>query len=582
VKQRFGEWLSSRRVYLLALALGFTVCAPSLRLGMLLDDYIHQGVVSGRLETVAKRDDLFSFGRGGDAVRRAMELGQYPWWTHPKFQFAFFRPLSTALINLDNALFGDTLWLYHLHSIAWYLLLIAGVGALFRRSLPPGLAGAAVVLFAIRGSHSNPILWLAARNGLVAAAPVVWGLWAHLRWREDGWKPGAWLAIACFAIGLSGGEAAVAALAYLAAYEAVGRSGPVKERAIALIPAGLLGVLYVAAHRLQGYGVKFSASYNDPLSSPGVFLANAPGRALAMLGGDLLSLPVDFWVFGPAAKLALGVLGAGGAVMVFFALRAMWPTLTEPERRTLKWLTLGAALSLLPAIAGIPALRTLIAPSIGSSAVLAVILRQGLRRAGWAARSRAAVFAFTTLVLGLLMWPIQFATWGTIAEKNEAIAHDPLFEGLPSRGTTWIFPCAPDFVQAAYLPVVRLFHGLPMPDRYRGLSMTPSDHRFTRTGERSFELEPIVGSFISDPFAGIFRDERESMAVGQQVALPGFLVTVLAVEGSAPRKISVELDRPLEDPTIVFLTFEGAALRRWSPPAVGASVLIQKGKSVLE
>src|SRR5690606_22597983 len=136
-----------------------------------------------------------------------------------EMRVGFFRPLSSALIHLDLAAFGDRVVLWHLHSIAWYLALLALVLALYRRVLPPGAAELAVLFFAVDDAHSIPVGWLANRNSLVAAVPALAGLLLHLEWRERGFKPGAPLSALAYAVALLGGESALGALAYVGAYE---------------------------------------------------------------------------------------------------------------------------------------------------------------------------------------------------------------------------------------------------------------------------------------------------------------------------------------------------------------------------
>ena len=84
----------------------------------------------------------------------------------------------------------------------------------------------ALFLFAVDESHLFAALWLANRNALVAAVPVLFGLCAHLRWREDGWRWGLPLSLGGYVVGLLGGETALGALAYLAASRGIRRARP--------------------------------------------------------------------------------------------------------------------------------------------------------------------------------------------------------------------------------------------------------------------------------------------------------------------------------------------------------------------
>ena len=91
----------------------------------------------------------------------------------------------------------------------------------------------ALLVFTLDSSHTWPVAWIANRNALVAAVPALLGLVAHLRWREQGWRPGLPLSMLGLGVGLLGGEAALGVFAYVGAYELVGaRGGCAAERAI--------------------------------------------------------------------------------------------------------------------------------------------------------------------------------------------------------------------------------------------------------------------------------------------------------------------------------------------------------------
>jgi len=64
-----------------------------------------------------------------------------------------------------------------------------------------------------------PLVWLAARNGLLAATFALLGVSAHLRWRTDGWRPGTLLGPLGLALGLASNEQAVSVFAYAHAFE---------------------------------------------------------------------------------------------------------------------------------------------------------------------------------------------------------------------------------------------------------------------------------------------------------------------------------------------------------------------------
>jgi hypothetical protein len=67
---------------------------------------------------------LFTFSDGSEReVRAHAHDGFYPWFTHERLGLSMLRPLSSALMWVDQALFGRAALGYHLHSALWWLAL---------------------------------------------------------------------------------------------------------------------------------------------------------------------------------------------------------------------------------------------------------------------------------------------------------------------------------------------------------------------------------------------------------------------------------------------------------------------------
>ncbi|HZI07883.1 MAG TPA: hypothetical protein VEZ71_27945, partial [Archangium sp.] len=267
-----GRWLAFPRILWLSLLAALVLTLPTAWLGFMSDDFIHLLILEG-FPAPGTPLDLFRFA-GGDPVelQRLMDEGPYPWWTLPELKLTFWRPLSSALAVLDHTLFGRNAVGYHLHSLAWYLGMVALFGTLLRRLLPGALGALALFLFAINGAHFMVAGWIANRNALVAAVPALFGLWMHLESRESRRTWALPLSLAGLAVGLMGGESALGLFAYVLAYELLGDKGGVKERLRAIAPAALLGLVYLVVYKLNGYGASGSGSYMDPVGEPGRFL----------------------------------------------------------------------------------------------------------------------------------------------------------------------------------------------------------------------------------------------------------------------------------------------------------------------
>jgi hypothetical protein len=250
----------SRRAAMLAVSVATLLALPSLCIGVFMDDYAHLAILEG-YPMVGKPFDLFTFAPGdAERLRPFMERGPFPWWTYPEARFSFFRPLSSALAVFDHAVFGRHFVWWHVHSILWYAVTVFAAGLVLRRALPAPTAAAALLLFAIDDVHWMPAAWLANRNSLVSAAPSLLGLYAHLRWRQDGWRPGLVLSLAGYGAGLLGGETALAAPAYALAYEACAGPGVARQRVRAIMPAALLVFVYLLLYKFYGYGASGSGT----------------------------------------------------------------------------------------------------------------------------------------------------------------------------------------------------------------------------------------------------------------------------------------------------------------------------------
>jgi hypothetical protein len=573
------RWFASPRALWVSLAVALVIALPTLGMGFALDDNLHLLIFEGRWP-LGSPMDLFRFA-GGDpeGMRRIVQEGPYPWWTLPELKIAFWRPLSSALETLDYRLFGRNALGYHLHSVAWYLGVVALFGALLRRVVPGSLAVLALLLFAVDDAHLLPVGWISNRNALVSTALALVGLGLHLEWREAGkrWAPP--LSLAALAVSLTAGESALGVFAYLLAYELSGARGTVAERLRAIAPAAVLAVAYLGVYKALGYGAYGSSMYLDPVGEPGRYLVAALGRVPALIGG-LVGVPVDLWGINAASRPALVGLGLAGLAVLAVLVRSAWSGLSEEERRHCRWLSSGAALSLLPVTASMPMGRLLFVPSLGASVLLAVVLRHAWRsRArGWRPRGVAvagAVLALFHLVLAPLSWPAMSMMIRQLGTGTAEMAQKVRGELDPARLASQrvVVLDARDIGVLLYVPVMWALQGQEVPRSWWPLSMVQESPIVTRTGPTSLALElPRGGHFLTTEAEQTLRSPEHMLVQGAQVKLEGMRVTVLAADAQGPTRLGFEFDVPLEDPSLVFLHWREGGLRRLMPPPEGARV----------
>jgi hypothetical protein len=424
--------------------------------------------------------------------------------------------------------------------------------------------------------------WISGRHILVAGVPAVAGLAAHLHYRERGFRAGRWLRFAGIFVGLLGGEVALGALLYWFAYEAVGapdrattdsatRETSWRDRVPgAALPLGI-AVAYFAAYRAAGYGAAHSDAYFEPSADPGRFAAAAAVRLPLLLGelvgGTLSELAM---VTSLAPFVAAGIL----ALLAFGALlRTIWPTLSDGDRRSLRWLGTGAVLATIVTVGGYPGSRLLVLPKIGGAALTAAIILQveeklagptlrGAKRLGL--RAGRAVLVFVHAVAAPLMF------LGTVGMLHQMGASgdvdrtlDPLLgsaeppAGKPSKV---VVLAASDPVASIYVGGARAMRAPKTVSTWVTLSMARGIHHIERTGDRILVIKVDPGMLYGS-FEVVFRGSDRPVHRGERVDLDDMTVTVLDVKEGHPTSFEVDFRTlSLDDPSLKLLIWRDAQL----------------------
>jgi hypothetical protein len=558
-----------RLSYTRCLWLAVLVCVPSIFMGIFMDDYVHLLTMDGRQELTTPLD-AFRFAGDPESVQRWMDEGPLPWFAYPELHLRFFRPLSCVTMWFDRAVFGEQYWLYHVHSIAWYVALVALAGALFRRFLGP-VALVAMALFALDEAHAIPAVWWSNRNALVAAAPALAGLLAHIRWREDGWRWGLPVSLLCYAVGFLGAEVALSIMPYVGAYELLGRRDAWSRRIGALVPAAALSVVYLAFYKWADYGVHGSGIYLDPIAEWPAFLASAPERLLMLLANQFFTLPIEAPVGEPSLTPPLVVISAVVLALSAWLLRKAWREAPPEVDRAVLWLLAGAILSTAPALATFPSGRLMTVPSIGTAAALAMVLQWAWNHAErrpmrWFGRGMVVVHG----VLAAAFWTglpvlLAVADW----RGNAAIAASNLY-ALPGMGQVrQIAVNPPDPFHALYPPLLGRFNGEPEAAGWSILSMSNNAHRITRVDDRTLEVEWLDGEMLASLFEKLVRSPGHPYEVGDRVERAAFTAEILGLGDEGPNHVRFVFDAPLEDPTLAFYLWEGNRFVPWQLPAIG-------------
>lgn len=591
--------LTHRHLPVLLAAIAVALLLPALGVGFQLDDYfLRLALADPPIDPHWSRTpvDLFAFFKDESLVRYARETGAAPWWTPDEFRLAFSRPLSGVTHWLDFRWWGDRPSLMHAHSLAWFGACIVVATVLYRRLLPPPVAGLAALFFALDDTHGTPAVWIANRNAMVAALFALLALAAHDRWRRQGWRPGAALAPALLLAALLGGELAVAAGGYLLGYALFMEEGSWRRRMLSLVPGAAVGAAWALVYRAAGYGTRNSMLYVDPVASPAEFMRAFVERAPVLFFGQW-ALPADLYgLFSPDAARVAWLVCASVSVLVLVQLA---PLLRHD--RVARFLATGMLISLVPAAATFPNGRLLFLTGFGGAGLLGQWLAGVRAGAPWvppAGRWRvvARLLVWPALLvhgviapLGLLAAPEGVRMLGNVVERSaRSLPRDPAF-----RGQSALFVTTPTAFLTGQALLVRGLSNDPVPSRALVLGSGVARITVRRLDDRTLALRPRYG-YLAEPgraapddanqppplsrnhffaiFDRLFRGSP-SMGLGERVSLPGVDIEVVAVtEEARPLEVAFHFAHPLEDVRYRWLRWQQGDYVEFALPPVGETV----------
>jgi hypothetical protein len=595
--------LSRRGFPVIAAAIAVLLCAPSLWLGLQNDDHILRLVLSDPPldpEWTRTPIDTFSFVNGDEElIRKALEEGRLPWWTHPRLHLAFLRPITGLTHWIDFRVWPDLPWLMHVQSLLWFAGAIIAAALFYRRLLLPAwVAGLAGLLFAIDDAHGLPAAWIANRNASIGVFFGLLALIAHDRWRRDGWRPGAYLAPIALLAGLMAGEIALAAGGYLLAHALFLDSDTWPRRFASLIPGAAIGCVWWVAYRAMGFGASGSGVYIDPGASPLVFAGAVVDRAPILLFGQ--------WALPSGLHNMLSVDAAHFVWLVALAAIAVIAALLLPilkREPAARFFALGMILSLLPACATFPDDRLLYFAGFGGMGLLAQFLAAVWRPAGWMPTSQIRrlplqIACSVFVVIHLVFAPFALAmTTNTLKTFNSFInrAASSLPSDPEATDQIALIVNSPTAFISIYGPLLQALDGRPIPSRtlILGSGIYPTtisrptansvairpdggylvEHGSPRPGHEATQ-PPFHPAYFHQMLDHLYRDATP-MRVGDRIPYGGATVEISeATEDGRPIEIEVFFDVDLEDPSLRWLQWRRGVYVPFELPAVGESVVL--------
>lgn len=245
-------------------------------LGVPLLSSSENGVVPSVWQT---SDNLFSFFNEtkNQNLSKAKSTGWIPWWTSQELKVDFWRPLTALTHWLDYKLWPEFPIAMHLQNVAWYLVLVVAIFALFERlKLNTGAALLATSLYALDASHAEAIGWIANRNIIIAATLGVLSLVFLLKHFQSPERRSflAGAAILSFLTLLSA-EGGLSIFPFLVlAIWLTSNSLPVTQKACLTILFLSIFLIWQLAYNTGDHGALGSGAYLNPANTPMAFIQN--------------------------------------------------------------------------------------------------------------------------------------------------------------------------------------------------------------------------------------------------------------------------------------------------------------------
>ena len=569
--------LNHPKIFLIIVLVAMVFCLPMLTNGLFLDDYSQRIAMYS-----APTSNLFDFfSRGNPLTEAQLQSGILPWWISEESKIRFFRPIGELLIHFDYSLWPDNFALMHLHSIAWYGLLLTVVATVYKRLMPLRWAAAlATVLFAFDYGHSAGVTWLCNRNVLVAMTLSMLCLLCH---RRDSVRMSIIAAI-LFACSLAASESALALSGYLLAHELYLTRRSNTAKVLRLVPYVAIGLCWISFWASQGYGVSGPGFYIDIAQQPLLFLEKLVYRAPAYVVGQITFPPVE--VFGALELQAVPRAMQWLAAAYIFALLGLLFWLFRPllkQRALARFFALGLVIATLPLAASSPVSRSLWYVSFGAFGLIALYVahyREAAVAAGGneASLRRAGIFAKTLLALHLVLSPLLFLALPQMANALDT-AMDSETVALPTAASNprLLLLSSPSYVGSVTFPMLKdqaLSYGdapsrsLPTLTHIRGLVDTENAFGLRRVSDDTLVVKSEQGfaSMATQPYG---------FSSGHQVQLDDVRISIERVNVDGQPQIIRFYFKPG--------TLSGYAVMRWqdghfipaSLPEIGTSIDIQ-------
>ncbi len=576
--------LDTKQGLLVILLLAFVLTLPSVQVGLQMDDYLIEDKLlkdNGEPRSTPPIFSLFTFTpENPEAKQEMLTNGSMSWWNFDTIRLAFLRPLSELTHWLDFYLFNDAVWVMHLHSILWYVLVCFILYLVYRRFMgATWVAGFAALLFAIDNSHAIPVEWLCNRNVLIASVFGALALLLHHRYREKQWVIGLLGAPLCFMLSLGAAEAGVAFFAYLFAYALVLDQGARFQRFLSILPYVFIVMMWGILRVSYDFSAIQAGIYVDPLHSPFEFLMLIAERIPIYLFTQWVEMDGSLFMIIPSLPGLFLWIGMTLFVLsVLFLLRPLF----QKDRIALFWF-IGMILAIIPVCAVVPGLRNLFIVSIGAMGILSRFIywkmdRERFVSIPWLWKKGTVILFGILMIFNMLSAPISLALNPFFFKQtNETILTKPvisLSESTELDGKNIIVVNPPYAFVFFYIQAILKSHGITPPESCHALMAESRAFQMDHINNHTVEItvHGFPPHFVEyNPTIGIHAYGSKAI-VGNILKTSIFEVVVLEVtDGGYPHKVRFTFEKKLDDPSVLFLTWDGKAYHPFILPGIGST-----------
>jgi hypothetical protein len=504
------------------------------------------------------------------------------WWFEGHGGPVFWRPLPSLLIEGSVRLFGERAFPLHMLSILIHGLVGGTLFLLVRQiTARPLTAFFAGLFFLSCEDHTMGVGWISTVTDLACVLFVNLSLLSHVIWLQTRrpWALGATpLSLVLAMLSKESGVVAPLTIVLLTLLMPKGRETAVPSSSswgarlkaffgnwLSWAPATVILVAYLAVYKLIGFGGFTTGMYVDPLANPGGYAAHLITHLPVMWLATLSPVPPSAAMFWPETIALLAV--AGVTVFIVWVAGLWW------LRRSAiaVWAMVVYILALLPQMATDASERGLYFPAIASSILLALLVAQ----IGPIARRFAPTAPRAPRFTRIVGWGALLCVLvpGIFLSAAMPLIYVPSFR-KPTIQAASILPYieerhpdhvlvlnTPGMLHTFYLQPIVAFYSRPGLDA-RVLSSMNGVMTLERVGERSFIIRAEDAGWLTNMFAKMLRSPKPPEP-GRTFENDLFKATFaeMTPDGRDVLAVRFELNRPLNNPAVLFIQWDGQTFR---------------------